>query len=472
MNALFEGQTIDTSNQPESVQNLVARYEDIETAFPEEIKSAALPYFVDWLLENVYLVEIRAYSDDDAYTIFETMNDRGLSLSPTDMMKGYILANIDDPDKRNQALNRWKERTAELREYGDEVVPDFFKAWFRSQYAQKIRERKRGAKPEDFDRIGTEFHRWLRDASATLGLRNSDDFLRFINRNFEFYSLQYLRLMEASQKLIPGLEHVFYNAQNGFTLQYMLLLAPLTPEDPDDVAILKMGLVARFIDILLTRRIYNYRSIAYSTMQYAMFLVMRDIRGLEPCALAATLRDRLANETETFRPEIRFAMHQQNRRFVHNMLARMTDFVEQRSGLPSRYMEYIAPGKNAYEVEHIWADKPDRHKDEFPDPRDFREQRNRFGGLLLLPKSFNASYGSLPYEEKREHYNTQNLLARSLHPLAYENNPGFLRFVRESGLPFKPYDHFGRAELEERCELYCRLAELVWNPEEIAAPTE
>jgi len=472
MNALFEGRTIDTSNQPESVQNLIARYEDIETAFPEEIKSDALPYFVDWLLENVYLVEIRAYSDDDAYTIFETMNDRGLSLSPTDMMKGYILANIDDPDKRNQALNRWKERTAELREYGDEVVPDFFKAWFRSQYAQKIRERKRGAKPEDFDRIGTEFHRWLRDASATLGLRNSDDFLRFINRNFEFYSLQYLRLMEASQKLIPGLEHVFYNAQNGFTLQYMLLLAPLTPEDPDDVAILKMGLVARFIDILLTRRIYNYRSIAYSTMQYAMFLVMRDIRGLEPCALAATLRDRLDSETETFRSEIRFAMHQQNRRFVHNMLARMTDFVERRSGLPSRYMEYIVPGKNAYEVEHIWADKPERHKDEFPDPRDFREQRNRFGGLLLLPKSFNASYGSLPYEEKREHYNTQNLLARSLHPLAYGNNPGFLRFVRESGLPFKPYDHFGRAELEERCELYRRLAELVWNPEEIAVPTE
>ncbi len=472
MNALFEGRTIDTSNQPESIQNIVDRYEDIETAFPEEIRGDALPYFVDWLLENVYLVEIRAYSDDDAYTIFETMNDRGLSLSPTDMMKGYILANINDPDKRNQALKLWKERTGELRDYGDEVEPDFFKAWFRSQYAQKIRERKRGAKPEDFDRIGTEFHRWLREASATpVGLRNSDDFLRFINHHFAFYSSQYIRLMEASQRLVPGLEHVFYNAQNGFTLQYMLLLAPLTPEDHDGIAILKMGLVARFVDILLTRRIYNYRSIAYSTMQYAMFLVMRDIRGLEPCALAATLRDRLANETETFSPEIRFAMHQQNRRFVHNMLARMTDFVEQRSGLPSRYMEYIAPGKNAYEVEHIWADKPDRHKDEFPDPRDFREHRNRFGGLLLLPKAFNASYGSLPYEEKWEHYNTQNLLARSLHQLAYKNNPVFQRFVRESGLPFKPYDRFGRAELEERCELYRRLAELVWNPEEIAVPT-
>ena len=51
----------------------------------------ALPYFVDWLIENVHLVEITAYSDDDAYTIFETMNDRGLSLSPTDMLKGTCL---------------------------------------------------------------------------------------------------------------------------------------------------------------------------------------------------------------------------------------------------------------------------------------------------------------------------------------------------------------------------------------------
>ena len=32
-------------------------------------------------------------------------------------------------------------------------------------------------------------------------------------------------------------------------------------------------------DILIARRLWNYRSIAYSTMQYAMFLVMRDIRG-------------------------------------------------------------------------------------------------------------------------------------------------------------------------------------------------
>jgi uncharacterized protein with ParB-like and HNH nuclease domain len=84
---------------------ILARYADIEDLFPEELAGAALPYFADWLVENVHLVEITAYTDGDAYTIFETMNDRGLSLTPADMLKGYLLANIADEDKRTHASN-------------------------------------------------------------------------------------------------------------------------------------------------------------------------------------------------------------------------------------------------------------------------------------------------------------------------------------------------------------------------------
>lgn len=88
MAALFEGDVFDVEGQSDAVANIVARYEDIEELFPEELKGESLPYFIDWLTENVQLVEITAFSDDDAYTIFETMNDRGLSLSPIDMLKG------------------------------------------------------------------------------------------------------------------------------------------------------------------------------------------------------------------------------------------------------------------------------------------------------------------------------------------------------------------------------------------------
>lgn len=467
MEALYEGEPFDPNDRSESVQNLYQRYLDLDEAFPDELRGDALPYFIDWLLENVHLVEITAYSDDDAYTIFETMNDRGLSLSQTDMLKGYLLANIDDSAKRTAANTRWRERIRELNEAGKDVEPDCFKAWLRSQYATRIRERKKGAKPEDFDRIGTEFHRWLRDASPAIGLRQAADFYRFIDRDFDFYSRQYLRLVEASQKMVPGLEHVLYNVQHGFTLQYLLLLAPLKPDDADVVVRLKLRLVARFVDILLAWRLWNFRSIAYSTMQYAMFLVMRDTRGMSPPELARKLHDLLAREQETFASNDRLRVHQQNRRSLHRLLARLTDYVETESGNPSRFLDYVSEGKGRYEVEHIWADHPERHTDEFSHAADFAEHRNRIGGLLLLPKSFNASYGDLSYEKKLPHYNTQNLLARSLHPQCYEHNPGFLRFVQESGLPFKAHEHFKKADLDERGLLYRQLAERIWNPDDL-----
>ena len=466
MEALFNDQPFDPTGRSESVQNLYQRYLDLGDAFPDELQGDALPYFIDWLLENVHLVEITAYSDDDAYTIFETMNDRGLSLTPTDMLKGYLLANIEET-KRAAANARWRDRILELNAAGKEVEPDCFKAWLRSQYATRIRERKKGARPEDFDRIGTEFHRWLRDASDSIGLKTNDEFFHFIDVDFDFYSRQYLRLIEASQTRVDGLEYVLYNAQHGFTLQYMLLLAPLKPDDSDAVVLQKLRLVGHFVDILLARRLWNFRSIAYSTMQYAMFIVMRDIRDLAPEPLAHKLHDVLDKERETFVSNDRLRVHQQNRYSLHRLLARLTDYVETHSGQPSHYLDYVSEGTGRYEVEHIWADHPERHANEFGHASDFAEYRNRIGGLLLLPKSFNASYGDLTYEEKLPHYNTQNLLARSLHPQSYEHNPGFLRFIQESNLPFKPYAHFTKTDLEERSVLYRKLAEHIWNPDDL-----
>jgi len=144
MESLYNGDSFDCTGQSESIINIVRRYEDIEDLFPEELAEKVLPYFIDWLIENVHLVEITAYSDDDAYTIFETMNDRGLSLSPTDMLKGYLLANITDEVKRNAISNIWKGRIRELIELGKDEDADCIKSWLRSQYANSIRERKRG----------------------------------------------------------------------------------------------------------------------------------------------------------------------------------------------------------------------------------------------------------------------------------------------------------------------------------------
>lgn len=465
MEALYADQGVVSSELSESVANVIARYADIDEHFPPELRDGALPYFVDWLIESVHLVEITAYSDEDAYTIFETMNDRGLSLSPADMLKGYLLANIADTTDRGRADRVWKRRIATLQELGKDEDADGIKAWLRSQHADSIRERRRGAAPEDFDLIGTEFHRWVRDHEHRLSLQGSSDFVRFIDRDFVFYSQCYEELRNASRSITPGLESVFFNAEHNFTLQYPVLLAPLRVQDSEVERLRKVRVTAAYLDILIYRRIWNWRAIDYSTMQYTMFVVMREIRGRDAAELVSLLRQRLDSETETFLSNDHFRLHGMNGRQIHRLLARMTDYVETRSGMPSRYVDYSKRGgRDGFEIEHVWADHHERHTEEFAHPSDFAEYRNRIGGLLLLPKSFNASFGDLSFVEKLAHYDSQNLLVRSLHANAYDHNPGFLRFLEQTGLPFRAHTDFLKADLDARQELYRLLAGHIWNP--------
>lgn len=111
LKSLFEtGDYQIKENDDESTINMLERYQDIEQFFPEELKKEAFPHFVDWLKYNVILVEITAHSDENAYTIFETMNDRGLSLTSAEMLKGFILSKFKNAEARKRANETWKKR--------------------------------------------------------------------------------------------------------------------------------------------------------------------------------------------------------------------------------------------------------------------------------------------------------------------------------------------------------------------------
>lgn len=480
MRALLEGAPPEDPDAGEAVQNLLAAYEEIEDKFPsEEIDDAALPYFADWLIERVYLVEIAAASDEDAYAIFETVNDRGLRLTPTEMLKGYLLARIADEEQRREAGTIWRQRVEALQALAESKEEDAeaIKAWLRSQHADSIRPRKKGARPEDFDRIGTEFHRWVRDREGALGLSAAPAFASFIKKDFGFYTRWYERIRLAGDKLTPGLEDVYANALHNFTLQYPLLLAPLRRGEPEAESLRKVRVVAAFVDILLARRTWAFRSIDYSTLVYSLFLVMKDIRGRDAAEVADLLALRLgtaaATEKDTFEADnpfgnANFRLTPGNRKQVHALLARLTDWVTTRSGLQGELPKLVQRrGRGGFEIEHIWANKPGRHEDEFSSATDFREHRNRIGGLLLLPKQFNASFGDLPYEQKVPHYAGQNMLAKAMGASAYSNNPGFLALNARLGGLFQPYPTFTKNDFDHRQATMQKLAQRVWSVERL-----
>lgn len=362
---------------------------------------------------------------------------------------------------------------------GKDEDADAIKSWLRSQYALTIRERKRGAQPRDFDLIGTEFHRWVRDHEELLNLSDSSTFSRFIMEDFAFYSYWYDQIRKAATSLTKGLETIYYNAQNNFTLQYPVLLAPLLRSDTDETVLRKLRIVAGYIDILITRRIWNGRSTSYSALQYNMFqLVLLSIRGKSVSDLSEILINRLSAEEESFSTNERFSLHGMNRQHIHRILARIIDFIETRSGRHSHYVEYLKRGKNGYQVEHIWANHYERHTEEFVHSADFSEYRDRIGGLLLLPQSFNGSYGDLPYcsnnnqNGKYDYYYSQNVLAQSLNEKAYERDPGFRQFIARSNLAFQAHTEFKKADLDTRQALYQALAEQIWNPDNLLQEVE
>jgi hypothetical protein len=464
IDALYRNETFNRDGAPESVRNILDRYDDIDDFMSAEVAVMARSMFSDWLIERVYLVEIKTPSDDDGYAIFETMNDRGLPLSPTEMLKSHLLSNAGSDDAKIRLNALWKRRIDELLEVGKEEDADAIKSWLRARHADKIREREAGAEPEDFDRIGTEFHRWVRDNGKRLGLTNSVHFVRYVERDFAFYTSWYLRLREVSDALTEGREAIYCNALANFTLQYPLMLSPIDTSDPEDVAWRKVNVVATFVDILIARRLWNGRSIDYNTMQHRMFQTMKELRGRAAIDAASLLRKRLDEDAPPFSDNLRFGLWGTNKKTMRRFLARMTNWLEVKVGLASNLPGYlVSSGSQGYDVEHVIASEHVRYAEELPSEQDFDEFRNRIGGLLLLPRSFNRSYGALPYEEKCSHYLQQNILAQTFHEKAYERNPGLRRVIHDQNIPFEPHSAFRKADLERRQQVMTRLADEVWS---------
>lgn len=470
MYAIFTGTDFDPAGASESVANIWQRYHDLVEVFPEEITGSVLPYFSDWLLENVVIVEIETTDKNMALEVFETMNDRGLNLSSSDMLKSFLLSEIRDDNKIRVANDLWRRRMVELNDASDSKTGDaeFLKVWLRAKYAETRRLQKKDAAPGDFDIIGTAFHKWVRDNRALVRLNSAADFERFVHHEFNRMSKKYLKLIEVSQKLEPGWEYVFYNAQAGVTLQYLPILAATNADDDDETFRKKTELVAAFIDILIARRMVNFRNIGYSTLLGSLFILAKDLRDQSIEQVREILADRIANLEETFEVASVYGLTQRNRTHIHYLLARITSWLELQTTGVNNFAEFMdSRSRDRYEVEHIWADKYERYTHEFADESEFSEVRNRFGGLLLLRKSFNASYGAKPYEQKLEHYITHNMLAKSLNAQAYKNNPRFIRLINETGLPFEPHERFSRQELTKRQNLYQDLLQVVWNPDAV-----
>ena len=449
MKALFNNGSYTLINSDtDSVKNIVARYNDLGEVWNNKITNENIIPFTYWLANKVCFSKVWTNNDDFAYMIFETMNDRGMSLTQVEMLRSYLLANIDSGENdRKKAMKQFDELITELKTIKllskSKAEFEFFKILFRTQYAD---DTTHGNAASDFVRIGKEFHRWFKDKSKDIGLNNASDYIDFMNR-LSYYGKVYKKIFtliesrDANKYL-----YLIVNSDYGFTLQPALIMASIAYNDDDDTVVKKIKIVSKYITKVLSWRVWNQNVISQSALEGSVYDLAKQIRGMT----LGDLYDKLAQDPISL-PDLSNtpSLNQQNKSKIRVLLALITAIVAVGANEP-KYMLI----DDDIEVEHIWADKFEDHMDEFIDKGEFASRRNVIGDLLLLPKSFNASYGDKPFSEKVVQYMGQNILAQSLNALKYKNNPGFLSFKAKSNLAFKSYSEFKNQSITERTNLY------------------
>jgi hypothetical protein len=464
LDALITGKPYEVKPEDRpSVRNLWDRYRDLEEQFPSDLAGEALSYFHDWLLHRVCLVGIEAHDQGHGWEIFETMNDRGLQLSPVDLLKSLLLARAEQT-RRRRLNEMWRKAMTGLSALGGTgAAADFVKALLVGRYADP-------ASADDLIRIEVSFHEWIHGNLTRMALARPADFAAFITDEFAPFAEAYCTLFSAAQSPDSnlGLHSLFFNNVNGIRNQFQLIFAAVRRGDSAGQIRAKAQRVADFLDLLYVRRIISGHSAHPSELDGTISDLIPKLRKADDLeAVTGLLSAELSADPFDFADITTFGLGADNRRQVHYLLARLTAFVEVESGRPNRIGEYLDE-QRSHQIEHIWPNHYDRYRDLVKNTAAFDRSRNRFGALLLLHRSDNASYRDEPYSAKVEYYRgSQNLLAASLHPTTHTRNPTFARFLKKYEIAnlMRPYPtEFDDKAILGRQLLYRRLCEIIWDP--------
>ncbi len=108
-------------------------YEKVKEVFGTGQNGQALADFLqNQIAEKLLFIQIIVKNDLNAYTVFETLNSRGIELSISDLLKNYLLSITADSDEdKRQAKEQW-QRIIQIT--GLDKFPTFLRYFWHSRY--------------------------------------------------------------------------------------------------------------------------------------------------------------------------------------------------------------------------------------------------------------------------------------------------------------------------------------------------
>ena len=337
---------------------------------------AALARFIDELSDKLFFTVITVTDELNAFKVFETLNARGVRLSPTDLLKNYLFSVVhresSHPEEIETLERRWEVMVGRL---GAESFPDFLRVHWNS--------RRRFVREADlFKTIRAE----TPDKAAVFQL------LRQMEEDLDVYAA----LFDPEDALWTDAERVRVRELRMFSVRqpWPLLLAARRALD-----------VAPFTDLLRACSIVSFRYNVIgglaSNEQERLYngIAQRFAAGvLAPPGAAIASLSPVYSGDEAFRAafaeKILRTTIARNRQIVKYILFSLE------SHLSGQEFDADSP---RYSLEHVLPENPEGYWPDFSDEQ-AAEAVYRLGNLTLLETDLNRSTGNSPFADKKAVY--------------------------------------------------------------------
>jgi uncharacterized protein with ParB-like and HNH nuclease domain len=362
------------------------------TAIPEIIQSGEklTAFLTEIIAQRPLFIQINVEDELNAYTVFETLNARGIELSSTDLLKNYIFSLFQGPDDLQEAQRQWRRI---INTVLMEKFPEFLRYYLSLKQPRVRRERL-------FKMIREE----VKDAQKAFDLLDqlenySTLFIALSNPNDEFW-----RDTPNNQPYVREL-NLFRVKQ-----AYPVLFAAYQKFSAEDFTrLLKLVTVISFRYTVVSSLNPNDLEVVYN--KTAILISAGEVNTLHQ--VFAHLRSVYVPD-EKFQQDfalLAISTKGQRRKLVRYILNRLESDASGRQG-----------DEDSFSIEHILPEAAtDDWRTNF-NATQLEEMAYRIGNLTPLEHSFNRDLGQQSYPVKREKYRqsvytlTQNITTEEWNP--------------------------------------------------------
>jgi len=348
-------------------ENAKCIYEILKSESQEELFR-----LTQFILVGCYLVVVATPDIDSAYRIFSVMNDRGLDLSATDILKSNIIGTIPDAEKQNYT-DKWEDIEESI---GREKFSDLF-SHIRMVYR---RSKPQGTLVKEFNEHVKPRENPKQFIDNTL-LPFSEAYTNILNENYS---------SEEKAENINAVLRWLNRVDNSDWVPVAIYYLSKNRNHPENILSFLKGLERLASSMMIFRGNINYRIKRYSDL-LNWIISEKDVLSSEsPIHLTS---DEINNTLSALNGNV-----YESTRTRLMILLRLDSILSDGS---AKYDHKIIT------VEHVLPQNPDPSSEWvtwIPDEAKRRDLVHRIGNLALLSRAKNSSASNYELDKKKKSY--------------------------------------------------------------------